>query len=70
MFGIKAIEEFFVFFQLEALAIAAYILLHRFCHLSLLPENRATSPFYPESNECKYYTIKFRTRPVFRLEPR
>ena len=68
MFGIKAIEEFLVFFQFKALAIAAYTRLRLFRHLPLLPENRATSPFYPESNECKYYTIKFRTRPVFSLK--
>jgi hypothetical protein len=36
MFGIKAIEEFLVFFQLEASAIAACTLRHLFRHLSLL----------------------------------
>jgi len=70
MFGINAIEEFLVFFQLKALAITAYTLLHLFRHLSPLVENRSLSPFCPESNECKYYTIKFRLRPVLRLEPR
>jgi len=67
MFGIKAIEEFLVFFQLEALAITAYACLHLFRHLSPLVENRSLSPFCPESNKCKYYIIKFRTRPVLVL---